>query len=173
MLGPRVNRDFSRLLSLNKSATILRHRRRARDARGRLKATIGGDYRLVYALLNKFYEATATGASEAIRKVVKTVATLRASSSRPVTLSALAKRLERSVTTVSAHVQRAMAGGWLVNEGDEWRYALKLGEPMPSHSGLPSPEDLARRFKALRSNQGGSKTPPLPPASPTRNGGGR
>src|SRR5439155_18013807 len=71
-LGPRTNREFSRLLSTIKAATVLRHRNRKRDARGRLRATIS-DYRLAYVLLNPFWEATATGASKAIRQVVAAV----------------------------------------------------------------------------------------------------
>jgi hypothetical protein len=161
-LGPRVNRDFARIASLIKTVAVLRHRDRARDHRGRLVATIEGDYRMVYALLKPFYEATATGASKKIRAAVDVVMKFGKLSSRPVTKSAVAKSLGLSVPSASWRIDAALKAGWLVNDGHEGRYALKLGEPMPSRAGLPTPQALTRAFKALKRNDGGIVPSPLP-----------
>lgn len=175
-LSPRTNRDLSRLLSLIKSVTVLRHRHRERDERGRLRATVK-DYRTVYRLLKPFYEATATGASAETRKAVQVVKALRADSpGTPVTATAVARRLQLSLPSASLRIKRAVDAGWLVNEGHGRRFDLKIGEPMPSSSGLPTPSALVRGSKRLKRSEGGGETPPLPPSSrthhPRRRAGG-
>ena len=74
---PRVGRDFARLLSLVKAATVLRHQRRARDGTGRLLAA-PADYALIYELAGELYRCSASGAGEKVREVVGAVARLTA-----------------------------------------------------------------------------------------------
>jgi hypothetical protein len=147
--GPRVLRDFPRLLSLIKAAAIVRIARRTRDARGRLIATIE-DYRAVYRLVADAYEASA-GASKRIRDAVAAVADLTAARGpgSTVTVSELANQEGISVPSAWRRVRDAVAAGWLVNDEPRPRQTaqLRLGEPLPANSGLPTPEELAARFE--------------------------
>jgi CHC2 zinc finger len=166
VLNPRINRDFSRIISYIKALAVLRHRHRTTDALGRIRATIGGDYRAAFVLLDPFYEATATGASMEVRQVVKAVTALRmADPDKTVTKTVVARRLRLSNPTAGARIDRALEHGWLINEAREPRYALKPGDSMPSGSGLPTPKALAQAFKDLRAEKGGIGTPPLPASS--------
>ena len=139
----RVVRDFSRLLALIKAAAVLRHRHRRKNAKGQLVAT-RSDYKLVYKLVREVYKASASGAGDRVRAVVDTVTTLqRAAGKKPITETMVANHLKTSKMAVSRHVQRALAGGWLVNDDPRpRRYDLRIGEPLPDERGLPRPETL-------------------------------
>ena len=67
----RVVRDFARLLSLVKAATVLRQHHRRCDGSGRLVAE-AADYVTVYELVNEMYR-TSSGAGEKVRTVVEAV----------------------------------------------------------------------------------------------------
>lgn len=162
-LSSRMNRYFSRILALIKSVAILRHRHRRKDGRGRLKATIN-DYKIVYGLLDGLDEGTATGAAQAIREVVEAVAKVRQSPRIGVNLTKVAEHMKLSLPTVSGRVKRAVEEGWLINEGHGQSYSLKLGNTLPTRTGLPTPEEVGRMFKALRQKKQGYSTP-LPPST--------
>lgn len=141
---PRIYRDFSRLIALIKSVTILRHIHRDTDEKRRVIARIE-DYITVRDLIGPMYESTVTGASEGVRDVVKAVAELIAKGGGDrITLSLVATHLTISKATASRHIKRALRNGWLVN--NETRkyhpFDLALGEPLPDHKGLPDPDSL-------------------------------
>lgn len=142
--GPRVLRDFPRLLSLIKAVTVLRIAHRNADRRGRLEADID-DYRVVHDLLAESFEASA-GASARIRDAVVAVAELTAVKGTGATVSVreVAARLDVSESAAWRRVQDAVAGKWLVN--DEHRPSqtakLRLGEPLPARAGLPTPDTV-------------------------------
>ena len=151
--GPRVLRDFPRLLSLTKAAALMRIAHRRRDPRGRLVADID-DYRFVRHLVADMYEASA-GASSRIRDAVAAVGALTAADgpTSTVTVSQVAGHLGISVASASRRVHDAIAGKWLIN--DESRRSqtakLRLGEPLPATSGLPLPEALGDQDAGLAS----------------------
>lgn len=142
--GPRVLRDFPRLLSLIKAVALVRIAHRTRDARGRLVADID-DYRVVHRLVAETYEAS-VGASKRIRATVLVVGELSDAKGldQTVTVTEVATRLGVSIPSASRRVREAIAGKWLVN--DEQRRSqtakLRLGEPLPASSMLPTPESL-------------------------------
>jgi hypothetical protein len=141
-LGPRVLRDFPRLLSLVKAVAVLRIAHRTLNLRGRLEAEVD-DYRVVHDLLAESYEASA-GASTRIRDAVTAVADLTAAKGAGATVSVsdVGGWLGVSESSAWRRVQDALAGKWLVN--DEHRRSqtakLRLGDPLPASAGLPTPE---------------------------------
>lgn len=83
--GPRILRDFPRVLSLIKAAAVLRIVHRQQDANGRLVAVVNG-YRVVYRLVADTYEAS-TGASKRIRDAVTAVGELAAAKGPDATVT--------------------------------------------------------------------------------------
>ena len=73
--GPRILRDFPRLLSLIKATAVIRIAARSRDGHGRLLATLD-DYGTVHDLVADTYQAS-VGASKRIREAVSAVGQLR------------------------------------------------------------------------------------------------
>jgi hypothetical protein len=146
--GPRVLRDFPRLLSLIKAAAVLRIAHRSLDARGRLVADVD-DFRAVHRLVADSYE-TSSGASRRIRDTVAAVAELSIAKgpAGTVTVTEVAKRLDVSNPSASRRVHAAVESKWLVN--DEPRPSqtakLRIGEPLPATSSLPTPEAISERY---------------------------
>jgi hypothetical protein len=138
--APRILRDFQRLLSLIKAATILRHKHRQRDVRGRLIATLD-DYRTVFDLVGDMYEGSATGASKGVREFVRAVAELQGEGMNPINLTAGAERLRIHKSSASRRMGVALKNGWLCNAQEKrGRPAhLILGEPLPEGIGLVDP----------------------------------
>ena len=145
--APRITRDFARLLSLIKAVAIIRHQHRQLDRKGRIIAQID-DYQAVYELVGKMYEATVTGASEAIRQAVEAVSMLKGERRSSVTVTEAANRLGISKMAVSRRVKAAIKNGWLVNAENRRGFPadLRLGEPLPERIGLPSPQELEEQY---------------------------
>lgn len=141
--SPRLLRDYSRLLSLIKAVTVLRHPQRRRDEKGRLVAEIE-DYATVYGLVKSMYEATVTGATERVRDLVQAVGKLNGAGEEGVTVTQVANHLEIHKMAASRAVKTACAHGWLVNNEKRRGYParLVLGEPLPERTGLPAPKSL-------------------------------
>jgi hypothetical protein len=137
---PRINRDFSRLLSMIKSVTILRHAHRKSDRGGRLIAQVD-DYRFVYDLIGDMYENSTTGASQKLRDLVLAV------SEGHTTVTSLASKLGISRMSASRRVGSAIRNGWIINTESRKGYPAKLepGEPLPERDGLPNPDILKDR----------------------------
>jgi len=140
---PRLLRDYSRLLSLIKAVTVLRHQQRRKDAKGRLIAEIE-DYATVYELVKSMYEATVTGATERVRDLVQAVGKLNGAGGEEVTVTQVANHLEIHKMAASRAVKTACAHGWLVNNEKRRGYpaSLVLGEPLPERTGLPGTKSL-------------------------------
>ena len=122
---------------------MLHQCQRERDARDRIAATLT-DYEMVAPLLDDCFKLLASGGlTPAVRRVVETVEV-----GEEISVTDLAKRLERAKSTVSEHVQQAIDGGWLGNL--EWRkgfpFRLRRKDPLPDGnlSGLPSVNELRR-----------------------------
>ena len=141
--SPRLLRDFSRLLSLIKAVTVLRHQQRRKDAKGRLIAEVE-DYATVYELVKGMYEASVTGATERVRDLVQAVGKLNGSGGDGVTVTQAAKHLVIHKVAASRAVRTACTHGWLVNNEKRRGYpaSLVLGEPLPDRTGLPAPQVL-------------------------------
>jgi hypothetical protein len=142
--APRILRDFQRVLSLIKSVAVLRHQHRQRDDQGRLVAEIE-DYRTVYELVADMYAATTTGASAAVREVVKIVQEIKTDEpGLQITYSVLAKKLGVHRQIAKRRADQALRLGWLVNNESRKGHTadLVLGEPMPPATGLPEPDTL-------------------------------
>ena len=164
---PRLNRDFSRLLSLIKAVAVLRHQHRDRDTRGRLIAHIE-DYGYVHSLVGAMYEATVTGASEKVREVVAAVAGLKESGVTPISVTALAKELGIGKMSVSRRVSAAIRQEWLKNLESRkgFPYSLDVGEPLPERVGLPDPDGLGNCNTVTGLSDGYRDTPQLPGPDP-------
>jgi hypothetical protein len=142
-IATRVLRDFSRLLSLIKVVTILRHELRQRDEDGRWLAKVA-DYAAIYDLINEMYEVTITRAPKALHRVVQAVQELKDARMFPVMITTVAKHLGVSKQAVSRCVAVALKEGWLVNLETRKGYPfnLDIGEPLPEGCGLPLPQLL-------------------------------
>jgi hypothetical protein len=160
--GPRILRDFARLVSLIKAVAILRHTHRKRDDSGRLIAEIE-DYQVVFELIRDMYEGTVTGASKAVREAVEAVAALQKLTGNPVSMTEVAKKLGISKSAASRRCNAATRNHWLVNEATHKGKPalLVLGEQLPDRATLPSPEALRECCSVPRET--GRYTPPSPP----------
>ena len=164
--GPRILRDFARLISLIKAVTVLRHRQRKRDGAGRLVAEIP-DYALVHDLIGDMYEGTVTGASKKIRETVAAVDLLqKQNAGGTVSVTEVGVKLGISTSAASRRVNTAIRNHWLVNEEKVKGKPslLKVGESLPDRTTLPSPEALEGCCR-LQSETGRS-IPPSPPGPP-------
>jgi hypothetical protein len=151
--APRILRDFQRVLSLIKSVAVLRHRHRQRDEQGRLVAEIK-DYKTVYELVADMYAATTTGASTAVREVVKLVQQIKIESKETqITYSVLAKKLGVHRQIAKRRADQALKLSWLVNNETRKGHTadLVIGEPMPPATGLPEPVTLESLLQACDS----------------------
>ena len=142
--APRINRDFSRIISLIKSVSVLRHAHRDTDEKGRIIAQIE-DYITVRELIGPMYESSLTGASEGVRGVVEAVSHLAAKGGvEKITASLVALHLNMPKPTAGRYIKKALGDGWLVNnEARKYHpFALALGESLPDRKGLPHPDSL-------------------------------
>ncbi len=163
LAAPRIIRDLSRLHSLIKAVTILRHKHRQQNAKGRWVATVA-DYRTVYTLVKEMYEATVTGASKGVREAVEAVRTLLKKTDGPVTVTMVAKHLGINKMAASRRVHVAIKNEWLINKEERKGYPaiLEIGEPLPTRTGLPHPDTLKECNGVTRVTGRGSPPSPLP-----------
>jgi len=140
--APRITRDYTRLLSLIKAVTVLRHHKRG-TVNGRLVAEIE-DYAAVYDLVRDMYEGTVTGVSGALREVVLAVEGLQHAGDGTVSVTDVALHLGITKMAASRRVKAALTNGWLVNDESRrgYPFKLKVGEPLPERTGLPAPGTL-------------------------------
>jgi hypothetical protein len=150
-LGPRVNRDFARLVSLVKAVTVLRHAHRQRDAKGRWIATIE-DYGIVFDLVKDIYQGSASECSQKTREAVEVVGRLTAqqdADSNGVSSHEVAVALGLSDSAGWRRVKTALRGCWLVNREQRAHHParLVLGDPLPAPGGLPTAEQVTREME--------------------------
>ncbi len=136
--APRILRDFARLLSLIKSAAVIRHHWRRIDKQGRIIATLE-DYQTIRELVNEMYIDSSSGATGDVRAIVEAVKALGVVGGERITNSTLSRHLSLSVKQASRRAARAIKQGWLVNREQRKSYPAnyETGEPMPETEGLP------------------------------------
>jgi hypothetical protein len=151
--GSRILRDFQRVISWVKGATIYRHQHRHHEPDGqkRLQSTIE-DYSAVYDLAAETYLGTATGIGKRNQAVLDAVQELndarKGSESNPVTAQSVADKLKLPESTIRRLCRKAITSGWLHNRSSNPKiYNLELGKNRFAPSGLPSPADLAKEAR--------------------------
>src|SRR5262249_47065781 len=133
-----MRRDFGQFLAFVKTLTFLRQCHRDRTDKGAIIADIE-DYADARRLLAPIFDAIiAEGITAAVRAMVAAVPLVG-----EITETQLAAALKLPKSTVSDRVQKAIDGGWLINEetlrGRPAR--LKRGVPVPNVVGaLRTPE---------------------------------
>lgn len=156
----RMRRDFPQLLTLIQAHALLHQRQRARDACGRLVATLE-DYRAVYTLVAPLYEALASGGvTPAVREAVEVVADLCAGDpERTVSVAELARSLHVDKASASRRATRAIRLGYLVNLETRRGYPARLrpGEPLPER--IPALPDSTALESCCTPPQCNSATP--------------
>jgi len=144
-LAPRLLRDSSRVVSLIKAVTIMRHAHRNCDSNGRWIAQVE-DYEYVRELISPiFADSVADGATRGVHEVVRAVREVSACAAPGVSISEtlIAEHLDISKMSVSRRVTAAIAGGWLVTGESRPGLAFNLapGEPLPDVVALPKLKD--------------------------------
>ena len=166
----RMRRDFRQLLTFIQSIAFLHQLTRERTPEGWVIASID-DYREARNLLAQIFDvSTSEGVTPAIREVVDAI-----EEREEVSLAELAKRLKLAKTTVNWRTQRAIRGGWLVNnetrKGQPARFAR--GTPLPEEkSVMPTPEELSAAYECTSDfGEELDRTPsPAPDAPPNVDG---
>ena len=150
----RLRRDFKAVLSLICSHTFLHQASRARDAVGRVVATLE-DYAIVRELVvdvvSDGVEATVPAT---VREVVDVVA---AAGEDPVSVAQLAKLPNLDKSAASRRYRTARSRGYLKNlEQREGKPAqIVLGDPLPEHVEiLPSAERLKECCSVATESEG-------------------
>ncbi len=178
----RLRRDFVTVLCLVRSHAIVYRAQRQSDERGRIVATLEGDYMPVRELVaDLIAEGVEAGVSEAVRATVEAVHELYKDSSRPVTPSALTKRLGIGRSATYDRVHRALMHGYLANEATKEERGMKLvpGTRLPGGEDfLPSVDEIVRHMSGrpparcsgstMRPDNGPSGCPGRPADTPDR-----
>lgn len=141
----RIKRDFARLISFIKVHAVLYSHKRQKDNRGRIVAE-PTDYEAVYDLVADMFEVSSVGTGKAVRETVKAVEDLFQEYGllKPITKAAVAKKLDLNKSSAGRRVNTCLKAGWLINDEDNSRKQanLKIGAPLPSSPGLPTPSEL-------------------------------
>jgi hypothetical protein len=145
---PAHDGDNRSALSVIRAHAILYQAQRERDDRGRIVATVKGDYQpirdLVGDIIAEGVEATVT---PAMRATVGAVQVLLDEGRPHVNPKALTDRLGVGRSATYDRTRRALLKGYLVNEAgkDERGKKLVIGSPLPgSDEFLPTPADVVR-----------------------------
>ena len=146
--APRLRRDFETLLSLVRAHAILHQAQRETDARGRIVATIDGDYAPVRALVSDLIaEGVEASVSPAIRDTVKAVRALLDQGAEHVSPNAIIEHLDVGRSATYDRIRRAVLKGYLTNAALRGERGMRLvvGAPLPSENDfLPLPEAVVR-----------------------------
>ncbi len=131
----RLRRDFRAVLGLIQCSAILHQQTRARDADGRIVATLEEDYEVIRELVAPLIsEGVGRTVSEATREAVEKVMALGVGQPEGVTALALAGALDLDKSAARRRLLVASRGGWVVNREDRrgkpGRWAA--GEPLPT-----------------------------------------
>jgi hypothetical protein len=159
--GVRLRRDFGAVLNLIRSHALLHQAGRARDAEGRIIATLD-DYAAVRELVADLVaEGVGIAVATSVRETVDAVRKLIAEGKPTPSVADVARLLGLDKSAASRRVAAARGLGFLVNEEDrKGRTArLTLGSLMPEETGiLPPVEGLAAEFSKL--HEGVEPDPP-------------
>lgn len=165
----RLRRDSAQLLSCIMAIALLQQRHRPRGPEGQILASIA-DYATALELLGPVFDIIATeGVSKVVRQTVEAI-----EPEEVISQAALAARLGLSKGTVSYRTNKALAGGWLVNNESNPHRPKKLarGAPLPEERpSLPTAELVQRRFGSSNDFSEVKTPSPPPKTSPVTFGG--
>jgi len=153
----RMRRDFKKLLTLIQAHTLLFQLQRELTEDGAVIATLD-DYAIVRELVAPTFDAVlGDGLTTAIRETVEAVP-----ESAEISLAHLTASLSGlNKSTVSRRLNRAIAGGWLVNHEQRKGHPARVsrGTPMPAQrSALPTVDELREALRCCTPS-GGDKAP--------------
>jgi len=159
----RLRRDFTQILNLIKSHTILHQAIRKKDAGGRLIATIE-DYAAVRELVSEVVsDGVEATVSQTIREIVNAVSKIIESGQPSATVQQLATALGIDKSAASRRYGVAKSKGYLVNnEKQKGKPAqIVMGDPLPETMEiLPDPKKLGCCSVAVETEE---IHPPPPP----------
>jgi hypothetical protein len=145
----RVNRDFSKVLSLIGAHALLHHETRGRRSNGAIIAEIP-DYKAVRALIKPYLDvALETKTPPTTQKVVDAVRDLQ-KTKHTVTIMDIGAKLNLHRSNVSRYVQSAIDLGLLVNlEVNDNKPKRLVANTVASRrkSVLPRTSDVARAYR--------------------------
>ncbi len=168
----RMRRDFHQLLTVIQAVALLHQRQRERDSQGRIVASLD-DYAQARWLLEEVFTTTVhEGLTPAVRETVEVVTRLSVDGS-PVTEQELARELGLAKSTIHYRVQRALKGGWLVNQTAQKGAPAQLvvGAPLPDGCPLPKLEGLLVCVEDPQSDSNPRTPPPGAATGQIRTGG--
>jgi hypothetical protein len=141
----RARRDFRLLLGYVEASAALHQRQRPHDEHGRILATLT-DYEVVHPLLAQTYTQASGGLTDAQRAAVEAVTALwEEAGGKPVSMRAVAKRLNLEVSSVSRRLRHSLKLGFVVNEETEKGKPARLkpcDESLIFPTDLPTPKEL-------------------------------
>ncbi len=112
----RLRRDFATLLSLVRAHAVLHRAQREQDDRGRLVATLEGDYAPVRELVSSAIAETVDATvSTATRETIEAIRQVIEEGAEHATASAVTARLEVGRSASYDRINRALASGYLTN----------------------------------------------------------
>ncbi len=144
----RLRRDFTMLLSLVAAHAMLHQATRARDAQGRIVATLD-DYRAVHALVGAAVDqGVQAGVSLETREVVEAVSYIWTTQQHPAMATQVAQRLGLDKSSTTRRIKVACEMGYVINLEDRRGKPFRLipGEVLPDKHVLPTPERLAQAY---------------------------
>lgn len=147
----RTRRDFPQLLTAIQTVAFLHQLQRTVTSDGWIQATIQ-DYAQVWQIFGPCFDVIAAeGVTPPLREIVNAVR-----DDEELTLHEIAERVGKTDSTVSYHVKRAVANGWLTTDGGRGRRGAKIkrGSALPeARSALPEPERLREIFESSSQNR--------------------
>jgi hypothetical protein len=162
----RLRRDFAMLLSLVRAHALLHRGTRAKDATGRIVATVA-DYAAVRDLVADIY---ADGIEATVSKTMRETVEAVAQATGAISVTGLATRLSLDKNSVHHRVRKAIARGFLLNLEDKRGKPAQIviGDPLPGDDGiLPS---VAGLLECWSENGGVARAETYAPAPADENG---
>jgi hypothetical protein len=161
--APRLRRDFVSLLCLVRAHAILYQAQRERDARGRIVATVEGDYGPVRELVGDVIaEGVEASVTDATRATVEAVQAILDEGKAHASPKAITDRLGVGRSAAYDRIRRALLKGYLVNDAgkDERGMKLVIGSPLPGADAfLPSPTEVVRVMSGMAPGQTNQHAP--------------
>jgi hypothetical protein len=166
----RMRRDAKQILGFIITVAFMHQCTRETTSDGSIIADLA-DYETVRRILSSTLDTVVTeGVSPAVRETVNAVP-----GEDEISLSALAKTMNISVSTAQYRVGKALAGGWLVNREERRNRPMRLagGISLPAEqSAMPTSNDLDCAWHSEVvddvTNESRGDTDPPPPPEPTR-----
>ena len=135
----RMRRDFPQLLTFIQVSCVLHQHNRERSDDGKLIANEQDYDNARWVLAETFITSATEGATQAVRETVAAVESLIADGRASVNHGDLGKELNRSASSISDRVRKAIKAGWIVNlqtlKGQKSK--LVIGTPINDTSALP------------------------------------